>query len=185
MPLISIVIAFVPQSSVEEMLALHKAGVLELVSVGEDSHADPEPGGGVTYHHTDDNGQQQAVYYQTFVDCVGQPHLEFEDLPYRSLISKQTVTPARLQYQLAVNGENEVANDNKAVEKDNKGNYYLRVAGIAINDNFQPVDAYGAFNPRVYMMAVPYIGGFNPDYSGLDFCESASARIIKSMFDNG
>jgi hypothetical protein len=23
-------------------------------------------------------------------------------------------------------------------------------------------------------MALPYIGGFNPDYSGLDFCEQAS-----------
>jgi hypothetical protein len=31
-------------------------------------------------------------------------------------------------------------------------------------------------------MAVPYIGGYNPDYSGLDFCEEASEKIIKSMF---
>jgi hypothetical protein len=31
------------------------------------------------------------------------------------------------------------------------------------------------------MMAVPYIGGFNPDYSGLDFCEAASEVIIKSI----
>jgi hypothetical protein len=30
-------------------------------------------------------------------------------------------------------------------------------------------------------MAVPYIGGYNPDYSGLDFSEAASALIIKSI----
>ncbi|MFD2144096.1 hypothetical protein [Mucilaginibacter antarcticus] len=61
------------------------------------------------------------------------------------------------------------------------GNYYLRVPGIAINDSYQPVDKYGAFNERLYIMAVPYIGGFNPDYSGLDFCEAASKAIIKSL----
>jgi hypothetical protein len=31
------------------------------------------------------------------------------------------------------------------------------------------------------LMAVPYIGGYNPDYSGLDFSEAASALIIKSI----
>ena len=32
-------------------------------------------------------------------------------------------------------------------------------------------------------MAVPYIGGLNPDYSGLDFCETASARIMQALAD--
>jgi hypothetical protein len=31
-------------------------------------------------------------------------------------------------------------------------------------------------------MAVLYIGGVNPNYSGLDFCEVASERIIKVLF---
>ncbi|MES2809560.1 MAG: FAD/NAD(P)-binding protein [Bacteroidota bacterium] len=185
MPLISIVIAFVPQSSVEEMLALHQAGVLEIVSVGEDSHPDPEKKGGATYFYTDEHGEEAAVYYKTFVDCVGQPHLEFEDLPYKSLIDKETLIPARLQFKDAAQAKLLLQEGSKEVETDHKGNYYMHVPGIAINDNFQPVDAYGAFNPRIYMMAVPYIGGFNPDYSGLDFCEASSERIIKSMFNNG
>jgi uncharacterized NAD(P)/FAD-binding protein YdhS len=185
MPLISIVIAFVPQSSVEEMLALHQAGVLELVSVGEDSHADPEKHGGVTYYHTDSDGNEHKVRYNTFVDCVGQPHLEYEDLPYKSLINKETFIKARLQFKESTNAKTLMEEGNSDIETDNKGNYYLNVPGIAINDNFQPVDAYGAYNPRIYMMAVPYIGGFNPDYSGLDFCEASSERIIKSMFNNG
>jgi hypothetical protein len=32
-------------------------------------------------------------------------------------------------------------------------------------------------------MAVPFIGGFNPDYSGLDFCDQASRRITSKMLD--
>ena len=59
--------------------------------------------------------------------------------------------------------------------------YYLNVPGIAINDNFQVLDEYGAYNNRIYMMAVPYIGGYNPDYSGLDFCEAASKYVVESL----
>lgn len=182
MPLISIVIAFVPQSSAEEMLALHQAGVLEIIPVGDDSYVEPEDKGGATYFYDDENGKAQAVYFKTFVDCVGQPHLRYEDLPYKSLVDKHTVSPARLRFKDSRQGKTLLDEGNKDVETDNKGNYYLRVPGIAINDDFQPVDEYGALNERIYMMAVPFMGGFNPDYSGLDFCEASSERIIKSMF---
>jgi hypothetical protein len=30
-------------------------------------------------------------------------------------------------------------------------------------------------------MAVPFMGGYNPDYSGLDFCEHASAKVVASI----
>lgn len=61
--------------------------------------------------------------------------------------------------------------------------YYLRVPGIAINDYFQVVDDYSAFNERIYVMAVPFISGFNPDYSGLDFCDAASSAIVEGMME--
>jgi hypothetical protein len=74
-----------------------------------------------------------------------------------------------------------VESNSKNIGKDAAGNFFLRVPGITINDNFQAVDEYGALNERIYVMAVPYIGGYNPDYSGLDFCEAASASISKSI----
>jgi hypothetical protein len=70
---------------------------------------------------------------------------------------------------------------NKEVVREKNGSYTLKMPGIMINDNFQVVDKYGAYNERIYVMAVPYIGGINPDYSGLDFCEAASAKIIKAL----
>jgi hypothetical protein len=183
MPLISIVIAFVPQSSVEEMLALNDAGVLEIIPVGDDSYTEPDLKG-VTYHYTDETGAEIGVHFDTYIDCVGQPHLSFEDLPYKSLVANQTVSPARLQFRDSQAGLQALKNGDKNVESDAKGNYYLRVSGVAINDSFQVVDAYNALNERIYMMAVPYIGGYNPDYSGLDFSEAASASIGKSILNN-
>jgi uncharacterized NAD(P)/FAD-binding protein YdhS len=179
-PLISIVIAFIPQSSSEELLALHKAGVLELIPVGDESRVEPHEAGGATYHYTDEATNEQHVYYPAYVDCVGQPHLDFEDLPFKSLIERHTVTPAKLKFRSVEEGL-KAMNAGKPVSEDEHGDYYLKVSGITINDHFQVVDAYGAYNERIYMMAVPYIGGFNPDYSGLDFSEEASGIIIERL----
>lgn len=182
MPLISIVIAFVPQSSVEEMLALHEAGVLDMVAVGHDSEVEPCDEGGVIYHYNDDKGK--SPYFKTYVDCVGQPHLAYEDLPYQSLRMNQTVSPARLRFQDPQSAVRALEKGEQHIEQEGNGDYYLRVPGITINDDFQVVDPYGALNERIYMMAVPYLGGYNPDYSGLDFCEAASAAIINSILEH-
>ncbi|TCN50680.1 hypothetical protein D0809_23470 [Flavobacterium circumlabens] len=183
MPLISIVIAFVPQKSCEELLALHQAGVLDLVPVGADSKVEPQSEGGILYHFRDENDENQSVYYQTFVDCVGQPHLAYNDFPFRSLLSQKAVSPARLKFKSPKEGSVASMQGKYSVEKNENDDYFLNVSGIAINDNFQIIDQYGAFNKNIYIMAVPYIGGFNPDYSGLDFCEAASLRIVNAILE--
>jgi len=179
-PLISIVIAYIPQSSSEELLALHHAGVLDLIPVSDDSRVEAVPGGGATYYYTDDAGQEQSVYFNTYIDGVGQPHLAYEEFPFKSLVSKRTVSPARLKFRSAAEGL-KAMEEGKEVTRDQNGDFYLKVSGITINDHFQVVDEYGAFNERIYIMAVPYIGGYNPDYSGLDFSEEASGAIIKKL----
>ena len=118
-------------------------------------------------------------HFETFVDCIGQPHLSYEDLPYTSLKDKHIVSPAKLRFRSLEAGRTALA-EGLPVVKENEY-FYLKVPGISINDHFQPVDVYGALNERIYMMAVPFIGGYNPDYSGLDFCEAASSAIVKSL----
>ncbi|RDC54457.1 hypothetical protein DU508_21030 [Pedobacter chinensis] len=181
MPLISIVIAFVPQSSCRDLMALYDARVLEIVSVGEKSWIEPKTKGGIMYHYDDETGKEVSVSYKTFVDCVGQPHLSFEDFPFKGLIEDGTVSPAKLKFKNPECGKKEVKNKNELVEKNGRNEYYLRVPGITINDSFQVVDKKGKENDRIYIMAVPYIGGYNPDYSGIDFCEAASGQVVKNI----
>jgi uncharacterized NAD(P)/FAD-binding protein YdhS len=179
-PLIALVIAFVPQGSAMELLALHDAGILDVVAVDKESHVDIAENGGIIYHYTDEDGQAQSVPYQTFIDCVGQPALRIHDFPFQTLVKEKTVSQAMLKFKDADAGEKEMRDGHKDVEK--RGNeYYLKVPGIAINDHFQVTDAYDAYNKRIYMMAVPYISGFNPDYSGLDFCQAASGLIVEAV----
>jgi hypothetical protein len=99
------------------------------------------------------------------------------------MLSNNTISPARIRFQSEEKGRIAFESGNEKVEKGEDGTYYLHVSGISINDSFQVLDNYGAYSERIYMMAVPYMGGLNPDYSGLDFCVEASKRIVKAMFD--
>lgn len=180
MPLISTVIAYVPQSSAEEIMALHAAKVLDLITVDKESSIESVPEGGIIYHYKDGE-KQKAVPYQLFVDAMGQPPLPFEAFPYESLKDEEIVSPAKLKFSDTAKGEEELSRGNKDVLKDPNGGFYLKVPGVAINDHFQVLDTYQALNPRVYVMAVPLIGGYNPDYSGLDFCEQAATKIAISI----
>jgi uncharacterized NAD(P)/FAD-binding protein YdhS len=179
-PLISIVIAYVPQTSVEEMLALHDAGLLELIPVGDDSYVAPGDETGAVYYYTDACNKKIETHYKTYVDAVGQPHLNYSSLPYKSLLEQKTVSRAKIKFRDANNAvkEKEAGNENVIIDENG---YYLNVPGIAINDNFQVLDEFGAYNERIFMMAVPFIAGYNPDYSGLDFCEAASKFIVESI----
>lgn len=180
-PLIAIVIAFVPQNSCQELFALHDAGKLEIVSVGSDSTVQPMKSGGIVYRYTDDNGKPHSLRYKTYVDCSGQPHLAYEDLPFEGLKKRKSVSQATLRFKSAEAAEQLKKEGNDAIIQNANGDYLLQVPGITINDNFQLVNEYEIANERIYIMAVPYIGGYNPDYSGLDFSEEASLCIVEKI----
>lgn len=172
MPLISIVIAFLPHSSVQEMMALREAGCLEMVTVRSGGEPEPLSQGGVRY---------EGFHYPTFIDCVGQTALPIQAFPYRTLLEQGVVTQATVRFRDPDRGRQELEKDPERVIRDAQGHYHLVVPGVAINDNFQPKDQTGRAHPRLHLLAVPYMGGHNPDYSGLDFCQAASALVVESL----
>ena len=185
MPLISIVIAFVPQSSSRELLALHDAGRLEVVNVGTDSRIEPASDRGANYFYTDESGIEVKTHYKTFVDCVGQRPLNFEEFPFKSLVDNGNVSPAYLRFRSVEQAKEQMlaGNDHMFVAPD--GAIFLQVPGVKIDDSFRLVDHSGNASQRLFMMAVPYMGGYNPDYSGLDFCAATSAIIAGKIAEGG
>jgi uncharacterized NAD(P)/FAD-binding protein YdhS len=180
-PLISIIIASAPQESCVELLALHQAGVLDILAVGENSVIEPKGPGDIVFKYVSEEGEQVEAHYKMFVDCIGQRQLSWRDLPFPSLVEDESVSPAYIRFRSPEQAEKLIEAGSQTVVKFPSGVYYLRVSGLAINDSFQVVDKYGIANNQIYMMAVPYIGGYNPDYSGLDFCEEASDQIIAKI----
>ncbi|MNL58251.1 hypothetical protein D3C87_1818730 [compost metagenome] len=59
--------------------------------------------------------------------------------------------------------------------------FCLNVPGLSINDFFQSINKENKDEEGLYIIAVPFIGGLNPDYSGLDFCDTAAERIVESI----
>lgn len=180
MPLIGVIIASVPQSSAKEMLALYDAGVLEVRAVGADCSFDPHPQEGVVVSFTGEDGSSHSEHYRTYIDCSGQRHFSCGDFPFKGLCDGRSLSAARLKFRSPEQARLHMQEDPESVVQE-KDDYFLKVPGVMINDYFQLLDVYGALNERICIMAVPYIGGYNPDYSGLDFCDAAAERIVAAL----
>jgi hypothetical protein len=61
LPLISVIISSLPQSSYKELMALYDAGILNLVSVDEDSYIESHDDEGIIYHYTDEGNKNQII----------------------------------------------------------------------------------------------------------------------------
>jgi hypothetical protein len=181
LPLIGIIIANVPQPSAEQLLALYESEVLELVCVDANSSVQIEGDHRFIYHYEDSAKQSLAVAYQTFVDCTGQQHLPMESFPFKSMFEQEAVLPACVCFKDKTQGEKQRSLDSKNVTMGADGEYYLRLKGFAINDEYQPLLANGKPSERYFIMAVPFISGFNPDYSGFDFCDQVSTIIVDKL----
>jgi len=181
MPLISVVIAFVPQSSCETLLALYDAGCLDLISDGQGGEVEINDKKQIGYKTKDSSAAEKQMICETFIDCIGQKHFNIDDFPFKSLIRDGSVCGARLKFKSSQKAQRLLDEGDKEIDREG-GEFYLRVPGLAISDAFQVIGKTGQPNQRIYLMAVPYIGGFNPDYSGLDFCEQASKRIVDDIF---
>ncbi|KQK25460.1 hypothetical protein AR438_07560 [Chryseobacterium aquaticum] len=184
MPLITVIIASLPQSSYHELMALYDAGLINLTQVNKDSHVEPHIEKGGTYHYLSNEGNKIEQYYEMFIDAIGQRPLERKDMPFSGLSESEQISSAYIKFKDNEEALKLIKDNDPKVYKGFNENYYLNVSGLEINDHFQSLDSYGVIVQNLYIMAVPFIGGLNPDYSGLDFCDTAGARVAKSINNN-
>jgi uncharacterized NAD(P)/FAD-binding protein YdhS len=93
--------AAVPPQSIRRLLALHRAGVLEVLRLGDDYALEHE--GDVTRIQDSDGGVHR---FDTFIDARGQKALRAKDLPFptlRQLLAKDEA-PVHLSPSFAVEG---------------------------------------------------------------------------------
>ncbi|MNY10799.1 hypothetical protein D3C86_1437960 [compost metagenome] len=129
----------------------------------------------------DIQGKKHEQHYQLYIDGTGQQPLEFNDLPFEALKDQGLISTGYLNFKDSNEGEKYVNEKNITVKRDSNNGFYMYVKGLSINDYFQALDAFGNVTKNLFIMAVPFIGGLNPDYSGLDFCDTASRRIVKFL----
>lgn len=181
MPLISVIIASLPQSSYKEIISLYEAGIIDLVQVNKESQVVPHKDSGAVYHYKSTENEEMQEHFPMFIDAIGQQPLTYNDLPFEGLKQKNLLTSAYLSFKDNDNAIELLDSDKSKIYKGQNDNYYLQVPGLQINDFFQALNSYGQIINSLYIMAVPFIGGLNPDYSGLDFCDTAAERIVDSL----
>jgi len=181
LPLISVIISSLPQSSYKELIALYNAGLIQLISVDDESHIEPHADEGAIYHYTDHTGTNKAEHYRLYIDAIGQQPVQFNDIPFDSLKSDGYISSGYLKFRDIEKAQSLFQQNNPHILKIEPEYYYLRVDGLNINDHFQAVDYYGKAEEDLFIMAVPWIAGLNPDYSGLDFCDTAGKRVAQTL----
>ena len=129
--------ATVPHLSIERMLALHRAGCLEVVALGDDNRIDTrgtDTGAVVVV----DGGRR---HYPAFVDATGQRPLAAEAFPFQTLLDQGVVRDAARSDR-------------------------HKSTGIAVDEQFHPVSDQPAAS-RLFVLSIPFILGRHPFVQGI------------------
>ena len=111
--------ATVPHESISRLLALHRAGKLDIVALGTDSEIDNtsvERGAIVLYDGPN-------LQFDAFIDATGQHSLSARDIPFPTLLKQGAVRKAATK-------AGPLEGDEKAI---------VRTGGIDLDDQFRPV----------------------------------------------
>lgn len=130
--------ATVPHMSVMRMLALHRAGKLEVVAVGNDYHVDS---------HKPDSGADlirdgHRTHFPVFIEAMGQRALSAKDFPFPSLCRQGVIHDVAPTL-----GEGPAR-------------------GIAIDDAFHPVTD-DIPEDRLFCLSLPFLMGRHPFIQGI------------------
>lgn len=151
--------ATVPHLSIERLLALHRAGCLDVAALGDSSRIDTtgsKPGVTLIV-----DGERRHL--PVLIDATGQRPLGVEAFPFPSLLEQGVVCDARA----------EDADGPK---------------GVAVDDVFHPVSDHPAAR-RMYCLSIPFILGRHPFVQGItssyDMGEIVGADLAEGLKQDG
>lgn len=158
--------ATVPHLSIQRLLALHNAGVLEIQKLGADyeiSTTEGKRGATVTM-------KDITLEFDTFIDATGQSARSASDIPFRSLVSQEIVRQAPTPAEASIfSGE-----EQKAV---------AHLGGIDVDENYR-IRSGGALHTRLYCAAIPYLLHKHPFIQGITSAAEIGETVAASILDD-
>ncbi|RXG11207.1 FAD-NAD(P)-binding protein [Leeuwenhoekiella aestuarii] len=173
------VIAALPLSSANILLALYDAGCIDLIS-GKVTRIDPNAKKQITVLKVEkEDGTAETYAYTMFVDCTGQKNLEISQFPFPALVKNGKVRKARAAF---VNDEcvKELSCkvDKDLIFKENTISY-LYTGGVDIDAGYRLVAANGNPNDSIYDISFTHTSGCRPYSYGLQACDATSKILIE------
>ncbi|KRB58298.1 hypothetical protein ASE04_28230 [Rhizobium sp. Root708] len=151
--------ATVPHESVERLLALHRAGRLDVVALDDDYEIRREPGerGAVVKAANGD------LRFGAFIDATGQHALSASDLPFPSLRKADALKEAQAK--------------TATIEGDQS---FKRTGGIDIDDDFRPRVDPGVSN-KLYCVSVPFLLHKLPFVQGITSAHEMGRKVASAI----
>lgn len=176
MPFLMNVIAAMPLSSGNMLLALHAAGKLDLIA-GRVSIEDGGKSAASTTITVENSDKTREITYGMFIDCSGQKPMELDQYPFQGLVKSGRVRRARAEcvseiqfHKLEQEGE-----DEHLFKTGSK--FFLHTGGVDIDAAYRIVGIDGSPDSSVFDMAFPHTSGVRPYSYGLQAC-NATAEIV-------
>lgn len=151
--------ATVPHESIRRLLALHRAGKLRIVAIGNDNDIDNknvERGAIVRF-------DGKIMQFDAFIDATGQHELSARDIPFPTLLKQGVLRKA------ATRAANVLGSDGEAI---------IRAGGVDLDDQFRPVFEADLSN-NLYCGSIAFLLHKLPFVQGI-----TSARDIGETISN-
>ncbi|MBO3758651.1 FAD/NAD(P)-binding protein [Ciceribacter sp. L1K22] len=157
--------ATVPLMSIRRMLALHRAGVLDILRLGQDYEIVTEGRErGAEIIIGDDSHAFDAL-----IDATGQSALSATDMPFPTLVSQGGVKEATTVKERVVDPD-ETARQ-------------VRTGGIDVDDAYRPTVATGLCN-RLYCAAIPFLLHKQPFVQGITSAAEIGEAVSEAIIDD-
>ncbi len=144
--------ATVPHESIKRLLALHAAGKLDLLALGERYRIDSRRSEGGAVVHV----RGERLHFPVFIEATGQRSLPAKDFPFPSLVTQGIIR------------------DESSANPDAPGR------GIVVDDRFHPV-VDGVAVDQLFCVSLPFLLGRHPFIQGITSSHDMGAAVGEAL----
>jgi uncharacterized NAD(P)/FAD-binding protein YdhS len=155
--------ATVPHESIRRLLALHRAGKLDIVGLGNDSdisNSDVDRGAVVRF-------EGQELVFEAFIDATGQHGLSARDIPFPTLLKQGVVKKAATVSAVSLEGDDD---------------QIVRTGGIDLDDSFRPV-FHDNLSNNLYCGSIAFLLHKLPFVQGITSARDIGGTISSAILD--
>ena len=181
MPFLMNVIAALPLSSAQILLALYDAGCIELIKGKVEVSKDSAIEGKTVITVSNGNEKTNKIEYKLFVNCAGQGKIEFDDYPFPTLLKKGSVRKARSKFKDAPTSSEKISPEIERTHLRDGDTTYFYTGGIDIDSGYRIIDSKGNPNSMIYDVSFIHTAGCRPYSYGLQACNATSLIMLEQL----
>lgn len=174
------VIAALPLQSAHILLALYDANCIELKTGFVNFSEDAFGKGKTKITLKSEDGTEEELEYQLFVNCGGGKKLELEDYPFQTLAEQGVIRTATAKCSDEKYLKEEAKKSDKIDLVQTDQGLAMKLSGIQIDASYRTIDQNNVPNGFLYDINFTHANGLRPYSYGLQACSATSLIVVES-----